>query len=155
MFPTIFASTRRVLRVIPLLNPHHQNTFPPSVRLFSPPSHRKRKGGYAGSQIVASVAGTTKRIRLASRRKWSLVMSVVVVVGFYIDNTRVLLTYPQVIQLAWTLAPLPILCVPTPGSALNVRRARFVRKKATMYAFRSLQRCCALTFSMKGSYSLL
>lgn len=96
MLPTIFASTRRVPRVIPLLNPHHQNTSPLSVRSYSPPSHRKRKGRYAGSQIVASVAGTTRRIRLASRRKWSLVTSVVVVVGFYSDYTPwVLLIYAR------------------------------------------------------------
>lgn len=94
MLPTIFASTRRVPRVIPLLNPLHQNTFPPSMRSCSLPSHRKRKRRYAGSQIAASVVGTTKRIKLASRRKWCLVTSVVVVVGFHTENIpRVLLTY--------------------------------------------------------------
>ena len=87
MLPIIFASTRRVPRVIPLLNPHRQNTFPLSVRPFLLPSHKKGKGRYAGSQIVASVAGTTRRIRLANRRKWCLVTSVVVVVGFYSDYT--------------------------------------------------------------------
>jgi hypothetical protein len=96
MLSTIFASTRRGPRVIPLLNHHHQNTFPLSVRPYSPPSHRKRKGRYAGSQIVVSVAGTTRRIRLANRRKWSLVTSVAVVVGFYSDYTpRVLLIYAR------------------------------------------------------------
>jgi hypothetical protein len=96
MLPTIFASTRRVPRVIPLLNPHHQNTFTLSARPYSLPSHRKRKRRYAGSQIAVSVVGTTRRIRLASRRKWSLVTSVVVVVGSYSDYTpRVLLTYAR------------------------------------------------------------
>ena len=61
----------------------------------------------------------------------------------------------QVIQLAWILAPLLILCVLTPGSASNARRARFVRKKATMYACHSLQGYYSLTFSVKGPYSLL
>lgn len=96
MLPAIIASTRRVPRVIPLLNPHHQNTSPLSMNPYSPSSHRKRERRYAGSQIAASVAGTTRRIRLASRRKWSLVTSVVVVVGFYSGYTpRILLTYAR------------------------------------------------------------
>jgi hypothetical protein len=61
----------------------------------------------------------------------------------------------QVIQLAWILALLPTLCVTTRGNASNVRPARFVRKKATMYACDPLRICHSLTFSIKGSYSLL
>jgi predicted alpha/beta hydrolase len=124
MLPTIFASTRRVPRVIPLLNPHHQNTFPLSVRPYSPPSHRKRKRRYAGSQIVASVAGTTRKIRLVSRRKWCLVTSVVVVVGFYNDYTpRVLLTYarPSNLHGSWYR------CRSCPFLPLEVRRMQDVR----------------------------
>ena len=144
MLPTIFASTRRVPRVIPLLNPHHQNTFLPSVRPYSPPSHRKRKRRYAGSQIVASVAGTTRRIRLASRRKWSLVMSVVVVVGFTVTTPRVLLIYarPSNLHGSWhrcrSCALLP----------LEVRRMQDVRDLS------GKRRRCMRAILYKGCHSL-
>lgn len=124
MLPTIFASTRKVPRVIPLLNLHSQTTFPLSVRLYSPPGHKKRKGEYAGSQIVAFVAGMTRRIRLANRRKWSLVMNVVVVVGFFGDCTPPgLLTYarPSSLHGSW------FCCRSCAFLSLEVRRMQDVR----------------------------
>ncbi|KAI9512996.1 hypothetical protein F5148DRAFT_563176 [Russula earlei] len=122
MFPTTSASTHRVLKVTLSHNPHRQTTFLPSLRQYSPQNHRKRKGEYAESQIVVSVVATTRKIRLASRRRWSPAMSVVVVA----------------IQLAWILAPLLTLCVPIPGSASNVRYAKFVKKRETMLGFFSV-----------------
>jgi hypothetical protein len=124
MLPTIFASTRKVPRVIPLLNPHRQTTSPLSLRPYSPLGHKKRKREYAGSQIVAFVAGTTRRIRLANRRKWSLVMSVVVAVGFFGDCTPpVLLTYarPSNLHGSW------LCCRSCAFIPLEVRRMQDVR----------------------------
>jgi hypothetical protein len=81
MLPITFASTPRVHRVIHLHNLHLQTIIPLSVRPYSPQSHRKRRERCAGNQIAASVAGTTRRIRLASRRRWSPVTSVAAVVS--------------------------------------------------------------------------
>lgn len=142
MLPTTFASTRRVPRVIRLLNPHHQNTSPLSASPYSPPSHRKRKGRYAGSQIAASAAGTTRRIRLANRRKWSLVTSVVVVVGFHGDYTpRVLLTYarPSNLHGSWHR------CRSCPFLPLEVRRMQNMRDLSRK------RRRCMRTILYKGA----
>jgi hypothetical protein len=147
MLPTPFANTPRVPREIPLHNLHLQTTFLPLVRPYSHQSHRKRKGEYVESQIVVSVAGMTRRTSLVSRRRWSLAMSVVVVVGFYRRCTWNLADFLQAIQLAWILALSPISCVPTHGNALNARPARFVRRRATMYACDPLRICYSLTRS--------
>jgi hypothetical protein len=82
MLPITSASTPRVLRVIHLHSLHLQTTIPLSVNPYSPQSHRKRRGRRAGNQTAASVAATTRRIRLASRRRWSPVTNVVAVVSF-------------------------------------------------------------------------
>src|SRR6266404_2551647 len=78
--PITFANTRKVLRAIHLLNLSHQSISLPSPRSISPLSLQRRRKKFAGSQIAAFVTGMIRRTRLASRRRWFLVTSVVEVV---------------------------------------------------------------------------
>ncbi len=95
ILPITFANTRKVPKAIHLLSLSHQSISPLSPKPYSLPSLQRRRGKYAESQIAASVAGMTGGTPLMSLRRWSLVMSVAVVVGHvqvasysYIELTR-------------------------------------------------------------------
>ena len=73
---------------------------------------------------MAFVGGTTRRIRLVDQRKWCLVMSVVVAVGFFGGYTPpVLLTYarPSDLHGSW------LRCRSCAFLPLEVRRMQDVR----------------------------
>ena len=157
ILPITFANTRKVPRAIHLLSLSHQSISPLSPRpYYSPPSLQRRRGKYAESQIAASVAGMTRRTRLVSLRRWSLVMSVAAVVGHvqiasycYIELTQI--GHPTCMD----LDAVATLVRSYPWKCVECKTCEICQEKGDDVCGRSVPKFSLLTISTIGPYSLL
>jgi hypothetical protein len=119
----------------PFAQPSPPDYFPPvSETILTPKPQKKKKRvrrepncGFCGGNDKKNKIGTPEEMVSCDecgRSGWfSQLLYALILADMF-----------QAIRLAWTLALLPILYVPTHGNVLNARPARFVRKRATMYA---------------------